>query len=108
MSNNEGFRDKHENEDWDSYEVKCRTWWDENWRSYPVRHGFDEFPPKWVHQIRATPKLPTTTGLDKQWQVSYDEDRDLGYDDQRDWFIDGPGPFGWSYNNDDTPELRKE
>jgi len=99
-STNDGFRDKHPDEDWNTYKIECRAWWDENWRSYKVRHNYDEFPPKWSRQIRPTP-TPSTAKLDKQWQLAYDEERDLGYDDLRDWFIHGNGPSGWRYNDDD-------
>ena len=52
-------------------------------------------------------RIRDTQKLDKQWNVPYDEERDLGYDDLRDLFNDG-GVTGWDTGYDPEDEPRRD
>ena len=54
------------------------------------------------HEGCATVYCNYRRGLD----AYHDEQRDLGYDDQRNLFKDGPGDYGWYWHDEDPQPVR--
>lgn len=80
----------------------------EKWRVGKTDEEIEESRKQFAHEARLKSESlrPGSTYQDKQWSVSYDEQRDLGLDAQRDLFNDGPGDYGWYWNDEESRPIQ--